>query len=395
MIRSARRLRPLLLLACLLPLSARAATRFVDPPWTFPPPPKLPRVRAYILVDAATGTIVAERDAHRRLPPASLTKLMTAWIVYGALHRGTLRWHENVPVSVAAWRTGGSRMFVQPGLAVNVDQLMHGLLIDSGNDAAVALAQAVAGRRAAFVRMMNLEARRLGLRGTHYTDVDGLPAPRLYTTAYDVALLSLDLLRRDPSILRITDEKSYRYNRITQASWNPLLFHDPWVDGFKTGHTEAAGYCMDETASHDGRRFIAVVMGGKDWRGAMKAADTLLHYGFLTTRTLTVAPSGATVGYVRLPRESPEEVAYGLLHPVRLTVPLGFSRERLSLVFRPLPSLKGKAARLVPGARLGTVSVVYRKRALALVPAVARTAAHPAGWATRLGRWFDRLTDSW
>ncbi len=387
MIRPARRL---LLVLLALPLPALAAGRFVAPPWRFPPPPKLPHVRAYILVDAATGTVIAERDAHRRLPPASLTKLMTAWLTYGALRRGTLHWREEIPVSVAAWRTGGSRLFIQPGRPVDVDQLLHGLIIDSGNDAAVALAQAVAGNRPAFVSLMNAAARRLGLRGTHYTDVDGLPAPDLYTTAYDIALLSRDLLRRDPGVLRISAEKSYRYNRITQASWNPLLFRDPWVDGLKTGHTQAAGYCMDETARHNGRRLIAVVMGGRNWRGAMHAADTLLHYGFTTTRTLTLVPGGATVGYARLPRETPEAVAYGLPHAVRVTVPRGFSRRRFTLLFRPRHRLTRTAVRIASGGMLGTVIVRYRRRNIATVAATARAAARPAGWLRRLGRWLKR-----
>jgi D-alanyl-D-alanine carboxypeptidase (penicillin-binding protein 5/6) len=386
MTRAAQRLFPLLLLALSGP--ALAATRLVVPPWRFAVPPKLPPVRSYILVDARTGTVIAAHDAHRRLPPASLTKLMTAWITYAALRRGTLREDENIPVSVAAWRTGGSRMFLQPGRPVDVDQLLHGLIIDSGNDAAVALAQAVAGRRRSFVLLMNREARRLGLRGTHYTNVDGLPAPGLYTTAYDVALLSLDLLRQDPEILRISDEKFYRYDRITQASWNPLLFHDPWVDGLKTGHTRAAGYCMDETALHDGRRLIAVVMGGHDWKGAMRAADTLLHWGMRTTRTLVLAPGGTTVGYLRLSGEVPEEIAYGIRRPVLATVPVGFHRSSIRPVLKPAVS----AARILrAGAPLGRIRFLWHRRILARAVAVARENARPASWWTLLFRFLDRV----
>lgn len=378
-----------LLLLCVLPPATAAGRRFTVPPWRFPPPPRLPHVRAYILIDVATGTVIAEHRAHLELPPASLTKLMTAYLAYGALRRGTLRWNETVPVSVAAWRTGGSRMFLQPGLPVNVDQLLHGLIIDSGNDAAVALAQAVAGSRTAFVRLMNATARRLALRGTHYSDVDGLPAPDLHTTAYDVALLSVDLLRRDPGILRISDEKSYRYNRITQASWNPLLFRDPWVDGLKTGHTRAAGYCMDETAWHDGRRLLAVVMGGRDWQGAMRAADTLLHFGYTATRTIRLLPAGSAVGYARLRRESPESVPYGLARPLLFTVPRGFPRNLLVPSFHLLPAF-AKAVPIPKGARLGRLVVRYRRTTVARVPVLARLPARPAGWWTRLGRWARR-----
>jgi D-alanyl-D-alanine carboxypeptidase (penicillin-binding protein 5/6) len=380
-------IRPLSRLAlCALlawPPAAWASSRLFVPPWHFPPPPKLASVRAYILVDAATGTVIAAHDAHRRLPPASLTKLMTAWLTYRALHRGTIRPDENIPVSVAAWRTGGSRMFIQPGLPVDVAELLHGLIIDSGNDAAVALAQAVAGSRSGFVALMNAAARQLGLRGTHYSDVDGLPAPDLHTTSYDIALLSLDLLRRDPGILRIRAEKSYRYNHITHASWNPLLFHDPWVDGLKTGHTSEAGYCMDETAVHDGRRLIAVVMGGRNWRGAMNAADTLLHWGFRATRTLTLLPAGATIGFLHLPADSPENVPYGIARPLLATVPRTFVRSSL------IPSLKPEVLRQRPirkGMTVGELILHERGQPIARIVALARGDTHPASWWTLLLR---------
>lgn len=192
-------------------------------PALVPPPPALANAKSYVLMDFRTGAILAAKSPNLQLPPASLTKLMTAYLSYQALADGTLRWHERIPVSAVAWHTGGSSMFIQPNLPVTVDQLMHGLIIDSGNDAAVALAQAIAGSRAAFVKEMNAEAAALDLEGAHYTDVDGLPDPGLHLSALNIADLSRDLIRRYPQVLKISKIHYYRYNHITQRSWNPAL----------------------------------------------------------------------------------------------------------------------------------------------------------------------------
>jgi D-alanyl-D-alanine carboxypeptidase (penicillin-binding protein 5/6) len=189
-------------------------------------------VASYVLMDMQTGTVIAEKGAMLPRAPASLTKLMTA---YQAIADGKLKPDQDVPVSVAAWKAGGSRMFIAPGMTVTVDQLLHGLVIDSGNDSAVALAQAVAGTQDAFVQRMNAAAEKLGLTGTHYSNVSGLPDPGLQTTALDVAKLSRAILLEYPGILQISAQKHYTFNKIRQRSWNPVLFRDPSVDGLKTG----------------------------------------------------------------------------------------------------------------------------------------------------------------
>ena len=222
-----------------------------------------------------------------QLAPASLTKLMTAHIVYQALHDGSLKLDQNVTITPEAWHAGGSRMFLSPNTQVTVDQLLHGLIIDSGNDAAVALAEQVAGTQDAFVQIMNKDAATLGLTNTNYTNVDGLPDPALHTSAMDVALLSRAILQDEPEILNISKMQSYTYDNITQQSWNPVLFRDPTVDGLKTGLTDESGHCIDVTAVRNGMRLIAVVTGGPSWHASTAAIESLLDYGqkFFTDAT--------------------------------------------------------------------------------------------------------------
>ena len=212
-----------------------------------PEPPVLADMTAYVLMDAKTGAVLAEAAPNMQLAPASLTKLMTAHIVFQALHDGSLKLDQNVTITPEAWHAGGSRMFLSPNTQVTVDQLLHGLIINSGNDAAVALAEQVAGTQDAFVQIMNKDAATLGLTNTNYTNVDGLPDPALHTSAMDVALLSRAILQDEPEILNISKMQSYTYDNITQQSWNPVLFRDPTVDGLKTGLTDESGHCIDVT----------------------------------------------------------------------------------------------------------------------------------------------------
>ena len=237
-----------------------------------PEPPVLADMTAYVLMDTKTGAVLAEAAPNMQLaPPATGQKLMTAHIVYQALHDGSLKLDQNVTITPEAWHAGGSRMFLSPNTQVTVDQLLHGLIIDSGNDAAVALAEQVAGTQDAFVQIMNKDAATLGLTNTNYTNVDGLPDPALHTSAMDVALLSRAILQDEPEILNISKMQSYTYDNITQQSWNPVLFRDPTVDGLKTGLTDESGHCIDVTAVRNGVRLIAVVTGGPSWHASTAA----------------------------------------------------------------------------------------------------------------------------
>ena len=347
-----------------------------------PPPPALSDEAAYVLMDARTGAILAEKAATLRWAPASLAKLMAAYLTYQAIAHGSLKLDQAVPVSVTAWRTGGSRMFISPGQQVTVDQLLHGLLIDSGNDATVALAQAVAGTQGSFVQMMNAAAQKLGLSGTHYADPTGLPDPAMYTTARDVAVLSRAVLAAYPQILRITVHKHYRFDNIRQRSWNPVLFRDPTVDGLKTGRTKEAGHCIDATAQRGGRRLIAVVLGGPSWAASTKAIEALLDYGFRFYTDKQVIAVGRTLGTLADPRTVPTVVPVGAARNTTVTLPVA-AVWTLATDVTLAPPAKGVIAR---GAVVGQVTVSAEGKPVARSPVVALAAARPAGFLTLMVR---------
>ncbi len=332
-----------------------------------PAPPILPQQAAYVLMDANTGAVIAQKAPNVSWAPASLTKLMTAYLTYQAVERGTLKMDQAVPISVAAWHTGGSRMFISPNMTVTVHQLLSGLIIDSGNDAAVALAQAVAGNRGSFVGLMNHQAKVLGLTGTHYTNVDGLPDPNLHTTAMDVARLSRAILKSYPQYLQISIKKHYTFDNIRQRNWNPVLFHDATVDGLKTGLTNEAGHCIDATALRNGRRLIAVVLGGPSWAVSTHDIEALLDYGYQFYTNATIVKVGQPAGSLNAPllRETTVPVAAG--KAVSMTVSnLALKAIKTTVVLDPPP-----AAGVRRGQALGTMTVSDGTRTIATVPVVA------------------------
>ncbi|HTT79996.1 MAG TPA: D-alanyl-D-alanine carboxypeptidase family protein [Stellaceae bacterium] len=357
-------------------------------PSDVPPPPTLPDVASYILVDDATGTVIAAKAPDLRLPPASLTKLMTAYLTYRALRAGTIHINQTVPVSLAAWRTMGSRMFIEPNQPVTIGQLIAGLMIDSGNDAAVALAQAVAGTRPSFVAMMQGAATQLHLTDTHYTNVDGLPDPGLYTSARDVARLSRALITQYPQIFNITKQQHDTYNHITQRNWNPVVFRDPTVDGLKTGLTAESGHCIDATALRRGRRLIAVVMGGPSWHASADDIEALLDYGYRFFTDRAVLAAGDVVGRIRNPLMDPRLVAVGVTK--RLVVVLPASRQAVPTTTLELNA--GLKPPIAEGEVVGTVAIDLAGATLANEPAVALAATAPAGFAQR---WFYDVRQLW
>lgn len=346
-----------------------------SPAVLMPPPPPLPDAKSYVLMDFQTGQIIAEKDPNLQLPPASLTKLMTAYLSYGALADGTLHWQQKIHVSRVAWHTGGSSMFIQPNLSVTVDQLMHGLIIDSGNDAAVALAQAVAGSRGAFVNEMNATAAKLGLPGAHYTDVDGLPNPGLHLSALDIAMISRDLIQKYPQVINISKLKSYRYNHITQRSWNPALFGHPSIDGLKTGHTNAAGHCMDTTAIRDGRRLIAVVMGAPSWPNGVNDVVALLDYGYRFTTDHTVSTAGTVVGTYSDTRLQPDKLPVTVAQNVVVMIPTGAEKYLKTQVSYQKVGGKG----IQKGQQLGEMTVSLQGKVVGKTALIAGAAAKSAG----------------
>lgn len=352
-----------------------------------PPPPPISNAKSYILMDFQTGQIIAEKDPNLQLPPASLTKLMTAYLSYGALANGTLHWHQQIHVSRVAWHTGGSSMFIQPNLPVTVDQLMHGLLIDSGNDAAVALAQAVAGSRAAFVNAMNATAVKLRLPGAHYSDVDGLPNPDLHLSALDIALISRDLIEKYPQVINISKLKSYRYNHISQRSWNPALFDHSSIDGLKTGHTNAAGHCMDTTAIRNGRRLIAVVMGAPSWPSGVNDVVALLDYGYRFTTDHTVSTAGTVVGTYSDTSLNPDKLPVTIAQNVVAMIPTGADNNLKTQVSYQKVGSNG----IEKGQKLGEMTVSLHGKIVGQTALVAGEAAQPAG---TFGSLWNRIRQS-
>ncbi len=352
-----------------------------------PTPPTLPGMTSYILIDAATGAVLAEAAPDLQVAPASLTKLMTAHLTYQALHGGSLKPDQTVPVSVAAWHAGGSRMFIDPTSVVTVDQLLHGLIIDSGNDAAVALAEQIAGSQDAFVQLMNKQAASFGLSNTNYTNVTGLPDPALRTTARDVATLTRDILAAEPAILDISKLPSYTYNNITQPSWNPVLAHDPTVDGLKTGLTKESGHCIDATAVRNGDRLIAVVMGGPTWHASTAAIESLLNYGEKFFTDAHVATAGTTIDTLKSNALDSGSVAVGPGRTVMLTLPMDAAgRVTTAIAYTADPS-NG----VTKGETLGTASFSLDGKVLATVPVVALADSPPASFMTRLNRKLQKL----
>jgi D-alanyl-D-alanine carboxypeptidase (penicillin-binding protein 5/6) len=260
-----------------------------------PPPPALP-AHSYVLLDAYSGQILAGQNDTERVEPASLTKLMTAYVVFQALAAGKLKLADAVPISEHAWRAEGSRTFVEVGSRVRVDQLLQGMIVQSGNDATIALAEAVAGSEPTFTALMNQYGERLALKGSHWTNSSGLPDPAHYTTARDIALLGAALVREFPQYYKWYAQRSFTYNNITQQNRNGLLERDPTVDGIKTGHTEAAGYCLASSALRDGMRLVSVVMGAASPKAREDASAALLGYGFSFYETRRLYTAGQQVG---------------------------------------------------------------------------------------------------
>ncbi|HEY3566119.1 MAG TPA: D-alanyl-D-alanine carboxypeptidase family protein, partial [Casimicrobiaceae bacterium] len=228
-----------------------------------PGAPAAPSIAAasWILVDTLSGQTLGAANADERRDPASLTKLMTAYVAFAALRSKAITPSQMVNVSERAWKAGGSRMFIEPRKAVSVDELLHGVIIQSGNDASIAIAELVGGTEAAFVDKMNEDAKRLGMAGTHFANADGLPDPQHYSTAADIAKLTVALIRDFPEYYPLYSQKEFRYNNITQSNRNRLLWTDPYVDGVKTGHTDAAGFCLVASSKRGERRLVSVVLG--------------------------------------------------------------------------------------------------------------------------------------
>lgn len=314
---SSRLLRTLCLLASLFCMCSASAA-----PALIPSPPQL-AAKGYLLLDANSGKVIVEHQADKQLEPASLTKMMTAYVASHELRAGNIAMTDQVRVSKKAWKMGGSKMFIRVGTEVSVDELLHGIIIQSGNDASVAMAEHIAGAEDAFVQIMNHHAGLLGMQDTQFHNAHGWPADGHVTTARDMATLARAIIDAYPEHYVLYKIKSYTYNGITQQNRNRLLWQDPSVDGLKTGHTKAAGYCLVASAMKGDMRLIAVVMGARSEEARARETRKLLAYGFRYYETVQPYPVGEAISEARVWGGAGDSIQMGLRDALYVTVPRG------------------------------------------------------------------------
>jgi D-alanyl-D-alanine carboxypeptidase (penicillin-binding protein 5/6) len=349
------------------------------------PNPTAPTVAAksYILQDFDSGRILAEQNSDQRLPPASITKLMTAYVVSHELQAGNISLADDVLISEKAWRMVGSRSFIEVNTKVSVEALLRGMIIQSGNDAAVALAEHIAGSEETFAQMMNQYAQRLGMVNTNYRNATGLPDPDHYTTARDIATLSAAIIAEFPEEYKWYSEKQYTYNGITQHNRNKLLWRDSSVDGLKTGHTEEAGYCLAASAVRNDMRLISVVLGTRSENARAQETQKLMNFGFRFFETHELYKAGQEVTQTKVWKGQQKQLKLGLASTLSVTVPRGKYGELVATTTLNTPII----APVTQGTALGEVQIRLGDELISSQPLVAIETIEQ-------GSWFRRIIDS-
>lgn len=348
------------------------------------PPPTL-AVKAYLLKDFNSGHVIATQNANMRIEPASLTKIMTAYLSLKAIKNGHLQLTQTLPVSEHAWKIEGSKMFIEPNKPVTVDELLHGMIIVSGNDASITLAEGIASTEQLFAGMMNKEAQRLGMKNTHYMNATGLPDPQHYTTAEDLSILASALIRDFPEdYKRLYSVKEYSYNNIKQPNRNRLLWLDPNVDGMKTGHTESAGYCLISSAKRDNTRRISVILGAPTDAARATESQKLLNYGFQFFDSTPVYKRGQAINQLRVWKGAENTVASTVASDLYLTLPKGEYANVKAVISSTQPLI----APIKKGQVVGTVKFMLNGKVVEQRPIVAAKAVDTAGI---LGRAWDSI----
>jgi D-alanyl-D-alanine carboxypeptidase (penicillin-binding protein 5/6) len=340
---------------------APAADTAAASPTPIPPPPAI-TARSYIVIDHDSGRVLAALEPDSRQEPASLTKVMTAYGVFRALKEGRIKLDDMVTISEHAWKQEGSRMFVEVGKQVAVENLIQGMIVQSGNDATVALAEHVAGTEPTFVQMMNTYAKELGMTGSHFTNSAGMPDPEHYMTARDSAILASALIHEFPEYYRWYSQKEFTWNGITQQNRNGLLWREPSVDGVKTGHTETAGYCLIASAKREGMRLVSVVLGAESMRAREDANMALINYGFNFFETKRLYAAGEPLTTARVWKGKGPEVGLALKRDLFVTGQrghVGSVKAEFELPERLIAPLStqtpiGKASIVVDGATIAT-----------------------------------------
>lgn len=367
------------LISILLALGIFLAAAPLQAASLIPSPPEL-GANAYILMDARSGRVLVEKNADERVAPASLTKMMTAYIADREMEEGRLSMDEETTVSVNAWQTGGSRMFLREGTTISVEKLMNGIIVQSGNDASVALAEHIAGGEGSFAQMMNQQARQLGMENTAFTNATGMPDPDMYTTARDMAILSRAKIRDFPDSYDLYSKRYYTYNGIRQPNRNRLLWRDKSVDGLKTGHTEDAGYCLAASAKRDGMRLVSVVMGASSSEARARESQQLLNYGFRYYETFRLYEGGEKITESRVWKGASDQLDLGLQEDLHLTVPNG-ARENLEPTISVESVLEAPVER---GSVLGNLTVTHEGTTLAERELVALHSVEEGGFFRRI-----------
>ena len=377
------------LLACLLMAWALLAQAQVP----IPAPPSV-NATIFILLDFHSDVILAERESDARVEPASITKLMTSFVAFREIAAGNLSLQDEVLISERAWRTPGSRMFVEVGRRVSVEDLLQGIIIQSGNDASVAIAEHIAGDESVFASLMNKQAAILGMTGTNYTNATGLPDPDQFTTARDIAILARAIISEFPDFYGWYSQREFTFADIRQHNRNRLLWRDPSVDGLKTGHTSTAGYCLVTSASRDGMRLISVVMGSSNEETRATASQALMNYGFRFFETFQLYDGGAELGRERVWRGRNAEMPLGLEDDLFVTVQRGrydALQARMELVDRLV-------APILAGDHLGQLVISLDGETVSSRPLIALADVEQAGFFGRttdgIRMWLDGLFGS-
>ena len=357
--------------------------------------PEPPQVNAssYILMDFHSGHVLASDNPNLQVEPASITKMMTAYVVFSEIKSGNLSLEDMITVSEKAWRTGGSKMFIEVDKQVQVEDLIRGMIVQSGNDACVALAEHIAGSEEVFASMMNQHAKKLGMNDSHFLNATGLPAEGHLVTAHDVAMLGKALITEFPDLYHFYAEKEFTFNKIKQHNRNTLLYRDPTVDGFKTGHTEAAGYCLATSAMRNGMRLINVIMGTDSEKARADETQKLINYGFRFFETHKLYRAGEQQVQPEIWKGAEENISLGLAEDLFITIPKG-SYDQLEATV-DIPGLL--TAPIQQGTQLGTLNIMLNGQAVMQKPLVALQTAEQAGWWSRsmdgIGLWFKSFGD--
>ena len=355
------------------------SSNVIAAPTIIPAPPAID-ASSYLVLDYSSGKMIVEENIDKRLPPASLTKIMTTYVVASELKEGNLSLEDEVLVSEKAWRTQGSRMFIEVGKRVTVDDLLHGVIIQSGNDASVALAEHISGTEGVFADLMNKHAEKLGMKNTHYTNSTGLPDENHYTTARDLAILSRAYISNFPEIYKRNSIKEFTFNKIKQHNRNKLLWRDSSVDGIKTGHTDAAGYCLVASAERDDMRLISVVMGTSGANARAKASQALLNYSFRFYESHKLYSAGETITSALIWKADAKEINLGTDNDVHITVPRGQYEKLKPVVDIPADII----APVNKGDKQGMLNINLNDEVLLTIPLLALDSVSEGGFLTRM-----------